>query len=157
MFTPDQCNADYCMEETVVPTVPDIDNSHWFFDYALYIGGAIHLSMSLAMVISYFLVNAGNFVLPDFVYEYMYVNLSMMLNVSLLIICRLRKKDRIPSYSDEPFFGIRSIYHIVRITCTSYSDKICIYWHLGVCGMLSIIIAILWILLLCLSTAYRDR
>lgn len=77
-FTPNQCDPSYCTEETVVPTVPDLDNSHWFFDYALYIGGAIHLSMSLAMVISYFLINAGNFVLPDFVYEYMYVKPSVM-------------------------------------------------------------------------------
>ena len=78
MFTPNQCNINYCTEETAVPTVPDIDNSHWFFDYALYIGGGIHLLMSLAMVISYFLINAGNFVLPDFVYKYMYVKLSVM-------------------------------------------------------------------------------
>lgn len=76
-FISSQCDNSYCETETVVPTVPDIDNRHWFFDYALYAGGAIHLLMSLAMVISYFLINASNFVLPDFVYQYMYVNLKL--------------------------------------------------------------------------------
>ena len=64
------CNPTYCEMESPVPTVPDIDdNRHWFFDIFLYIGGAVHLSMSLAMVISYFLINAGNFVLPDFMHN----------------------------------------------------------------------------------------
>ena len=70
-FSPRDCTDDYCMRETAVPTTPDINSRHWFFDYFLYIGGGIHLSMSLAMVISYFLINSGNFVLPDFVYKYM--------------------------------------------------------------------------------------
>ena len=74
-FTLGNCDSSYCIEETAVPTVPDIDDPHWFFDFALYIGGAVHLLMSLAMVISYFLINAGNFVWPDFIYQYMYVPL----------------------------------------------------------------------------------
>lgn len=66
-FTPDLCNSSYCEVETPIPTVPDVDNHHWFFDKVLYIGGAIHLMMSLAMVISYFLINTVNFVLPNFI------------------------------------------------------------------------------------------
>ena len=73
-FTLDQCDSSFC--EVAVPTVPNIDNRHWFFDYVLYIGGTIHLLMSLTMVISYFLINAANFVLPDFFYRYMYVKLG---------------------------------------------------------------------------------
>ena len=74
MFMPEQCDSSYCeVVETLVPTVPDIDDRHWFFDYALYIGGGIHLLMSLAMVISYFLINKANFVFPDLIYKYMYV------------------------------------------------------------------------------------
>ena len=75
-FTSDWCNRSYCeVDETVVPTVPDIDNYHWFFNTVLYIGGVPHLVLSLFMVISYFLINAPNFVLPDFFYHYMYVSL----------------------------------------------------------------------------------
>ena len=70
------CNSDYCEMETRVPSIPDIDNNHWFFDNFLYTGGAIHLVMSLAMTVSYFLINAANFVLPGFVYEHIYVNLK---------------------------------------------------------------------------------
>lgn len=80
------CDNSYCIEETVVPTVPDIDDPHWFFDFALYIGGAIHLLMSLAMVISYFLVNAGNFVLPDFIYQYMYVVVGSCVTTSMITL-----------------------------------------------------------------------
>ena len=83
-FTLDDCDASYCTEETVVPTVPVIDDPHWFFDYTLYIGGAIHLLMSLAMVISYFLINGRNFVLPDFVYQYMYVTLSICVAINIV-------------------------------------------------------------------------
>ena len=75
-LNPDQCNQSYCEKETLVPTIPDHDYHHWFFYYALYVGGTIHLLMSLAMVISYFLINAKNFVLPKFVYQYMYVKLE---------------------------------------------------------------------------------
>ena len=71
-FTSDSCDPSYCeVAKTLVPTLPDINNNHWFFDYALYIGGAIHLLMSLAMVISYFLINVRNFVLPAFVCDFL--------------------------------------------------------------------------------------
>jgi len=53
--------------EIIVPTVPD-QSQNWFFSFVLYIGGSIHLLMSLAMVITYFLVNGSNFVMPDFFY-----------------------------------------------------------------------------------------
>ena len=59
--------------ETRVPSIPEINNNHWFFDNFLYFGGAVHLAMSLAMAVSYFLINAANFVLPGFVYEHKYV------------------------------------------------------------------------------------
>ena len=68
------CDRSYCVNEAVVPSIPDFVNSHWFFDFFLYIGGAIHLAISLAMAISYFLIHAANFVLPDFVHEWMYVS-----------------------------------------------------------------------------------
>ena len=68
--------------ETRVPSIPDINN-HWFFDNFLYAGGAIHLAMSLAMAVSYFLINTANFVLPDFVYEYIYVKFKYVNNVEL--------------------------------------------------------------------------
>ena len=114
-FTLDDCDNSYCAEETAVPTVPDIDDPHWFFDFALYIGGGIHLLMSLAMVISYFLINTGNFVWPDFVYQYMYVAVnSLDAHFDLHCTCRLRV-NRAPMYTDEPLFGIRSLYHIVSI------------------------------------------
>ena len=70
-FNSSLCNPTYCEVETPVPTIPDIDNLHWFFDYALYIGGGIHLLISLAMLISYFLVNAVHFVLPDFIVDFL--------------------------------------------------------------------------------------
>ena len=72
-FTPDNCTHDLCtIVKTIVPTVPEDSRSgHWFFDYALYIGGVIHLLMSLTMVISYFLINSSNFVMPNVYYRYM--------------------------------------------------------------------------------------
>ena len=68
-FMPSSCDDSLCM--TVTPTTPVDQGGHWFFDYALYIGGGIHLLMSLAMLISYLLINASNFVLPDKFYTYM--------------------------------------------------------------------------------------
>ena len=72
------CDSSYCEMKTPVPTVPDSDNDfwflhghHWFFDFALYAGGIIHLLMSLGMVISYFLIHAANFVLPDFIINFL--------------------------------------------------------------------------------------
>ena len=71
-FNSDFCNRSYCeVTKTLVPTLPDIDNNHWFFDYALYIGGVIHLLLSLVMIISYFLINVRNFVLPGFIREFL--------------------------------------------------------------------------------------
>ena len=67
-FMPNDCDDNLC--KIVTPTTPD-QNSHWFFDYALYIGGSIHLLMSLARFISYLLNNAGNFVLPKAYHKYM--------------------------------------------------------------------------------------
>ena len=71
-FNSDSCDSSYCeVTKTLVPTLPDIDNNHWFFDYALYIGGVFHLYISLVMVISYFLKNARNFVLPSFIDDFL--------------------------------------------------------------------------------------
>ena len=70
-FAPDLCDPNYCkVTKTLVPTLPSISDSHWFFDYFLYIGGSIHLLMSLSMVMSYFLINSGNFVLPGFFHDF---------------------------------------------------------------------------------------
>ena len=64
-FTPSDCDRHLCtVAKILTPTVPE-DSSHWFFDYFLYFGGTIHLVMSLAMLMSYFLINAPNFILPD--------------------------------------------------------------------------------------------
>ena len=68
-FMPNNCDNNLC--KTVTPTTPVDQNKHWFFDYALYIGGSIHLLMSLTMVTSYFLINLANFVLPSAFHEYM--------------------------------------------------------------------------------------
>ena len=54
--------------EIVVPTIPR-ETDNWFFFYVLYIGGSIHLLMSLAMVVTYFLINGSNFIMPDFFYK----------------------------------------------------------------------------------------
>ena len=54
--------------EIIVPTVPH-ETNNWFFSYVLYIGGSIHLLMSLAMVITYFLINGSNFIMPGFSYK----------------------------------------------------------------------------------------
>ena len=54
--------------EIDVPTVPRQDEN-WFFSVVLYIGGGIHLLISLAVVITYFLINGSNFVMPDFFYR----------------------------------------------------------------------------------------
>ena len=50
--------------EVAVPAVPELEDNNWFFSYALYIGGGIHLLMSLVMAISYFIINRSNFVMP---------------------------------------------------------------------------------------------
>jgi len=50
--------------EVAVPAVPELEDNNWFFSYVLYIGGGIHLLMSLVMAISYFIINGSNFVMP---------------------------------------------------------------------------------------------
>lgn len=74
-FTATDCDSELCsIAKSLIPTLPENDGrSHWFFGYALYIGGGIHLLMSIAMVMSYFLIYSSNFVLPDYFYTYMYV------------------------------------------------------------------------------------
>ena len=74
-FSANDCTRDLCaIEKSLTPSIPEDDGrSHWFFGYALYIGGGIHLLMSIAMVMSYFLINSSNFVLPDFFHRYVYV------------------------------------------------------------------------------------
>ena len=54
--------------DIAVPTVPR-QTGNWFFSYILYIGGGIHLLISLVVTITYFLINGSNFVLPDFIYR----------------------------------------------------------------------------------------
>ena len=67
IFTPDDCNRSSCVSEALIPSEPDIgDHSHWFFTYALYIGGGIHLIMSLFMLIFFLILNLiPDFKLPD--------------------------------------------------------------------------------------------
>ena len=50
--------------EVAVPAAPELEDNNWFFSYVLYIGGGIHLLMSLVMTISYFIINGSNFVMP---------------------------------------------------------------------------------------------
>ena len=118
-FTVADCDREQCtIAQSLTPSIPENDGrSHWFFGYALYIGGGIHLLMSIAMVMSYFLIYSSNFVLPDFFYTYVYViciqqNVILILLIYLYHLCRLRK-ERTPTYSDEPLLGLRSLYHIV--------------------------------------------
>ena len=146
-FTSDFCNPSYCEVENIhVPTLPDINNNHWFFDYFLYIGGVIHLLMSIVMATSYFVINARNFtffILPKSVssilfyysglwylmssnvFHYMYVYIKCYIKVISKFLCRYRSYDHTHKkaaedtdytvYTQEPLFGIRSLYHIVRI------------------------------------------
>lgn len=113
-FMVNDCDNNLC--KTVTPTVPANQNSHWFFDYALYIGGSIHLLMSLAMLISYLLINAANFVLPSTFYKYMQVANIHSVNIHLLYKRNRLRRQRTSTYSDEPLLGLRSLYHIVRVT-----------------------------------------
>ena len=65
MFVPQNCNSSLCTSETLVPTAPDIsDHPHWFFSYALYIGGVIHLSLSVTMLVLFFVLSAQDFSSP---------------------------------------------------------------------------------------------
>ena len=62
MFVPENCNSSLCTSETLVPTAPDIsDHPHWFFSYALYIGGIIHLLLSIIMLAFFFVLSAQDF------------------------------------------------------------------------------------------------
>ena len=64
LFTPVDCNRSLCVSEALVPTVPDITNDHWFFTYALRIGGGIHSFLSLFLLISFLVINAPDFQPP---------------------------------------------------------------------------------------------
>ena len=56
IFTPEDCSGGSCMSEQYSPTIPDVgDHPHWFFNYALYSGGAIHTLISLIMFVLFLL------------------------------------------------------------------------------------------------------
>ena len=79
IFTPESCNPSLCVSETLVPSVPEIDDHpHWFFTYALYIGGGIHLFMSVTMFAFFIILNFQNFSRPhpkrDLIEFYLYVH-----------------------------------------------------------------------------------
>lgn len=86
-FTTSDCNQSLCtVAKVLTPTVPE-DNGHWFFDYFLYVGGAIHLLMSLSLLISYYLIKASIFVLPDVsTYEDKYISFIPYKTLLLSII-----------------------------------------------------------------------
>ena len=65
IFAPEDCNRSLCVSETLVPTMPDLDDHrHWFFSYVLYIGGVIHLLLSVTMLVLFFILNAQDFSRP---------------------------------------------------------------------------------------------
>ena len=65
-FTPEDCSGGSCVSEQLIPTIPDIgDHSHWFFSCALFIGGSIHLLLSLLMALFFFALNFPDFGTPD--------------------------------------------------------------------------------------------
>ena len=127
-FTSDQCDRSFCkVAKTLIPTVPD-DNQHWFFDYFLYIGGTIHLMMSIAMLVSYLLINKANFVLPDFVRWYVKTLENDRSTSTQKVIMQKAKQTpvlgtlvkRTSTYSDEPLIGTRLLYHIVSVEQSHY-------------------------------------
>ena len=103
IFAPEDCNSSLCVSEVLTPSQPDIgDHSHWFFTYALYIGGGIHLVASLLMLIFYLILNTPDFQPPLF--ERYYYNLRLYVatclrNESNYIICF---KCRFLLNKDEP-------------------------------------------------------
>ena len=68
MFTPEDCNRSLCIYKSLIPTEPDISDHtfHWFFSCAgvLYIGGGIHLIMSVIMVASFFITHTPDVEFP---------------------------------------------------------------------------------------------
>ncbi|XP_065910466.1 inositol 1,4,5-trisphosphate-gated calcium channel ITPR1-like [Dysidea avara] len=88
--------------EIAVPSVPQQEDNQWFFSYVLYIGGGIHLLMSLVMTISYFLINGSNFVMPR-------------------VFNQILNREITPSYSDQNFFGLKTMYYIVFVLCSAVS------------------------------------
>lgn len=85
-----------------LPIIPLVEE--WFGYFALFILGAVHLVMTIMQVLAYFLVNWPNFYyIPEFVY-------------------RLRGKERKnASYSDIPFFGLRTVYYLLFLSCSILS------------------------------------
>ena len=58
LYKPEDCRNNLCSSQTLSPTLPDVaDHPHWFFSCTLFIGGAIHLLMSLMMLASFFVIN----------------------------------------------------------------------------------------------------
>ena len=58
IFTPEDCSGGSCVSEYLSPSIPDVgDHPHWFFCYALHIGGAIHLIISILVVGLFFVLN----------------------------------------------------------------------------------------------------
>ena len=75
VFTLGDCNHSLCVSEALTPTVPDIGNHpQWFFSYTLYIGGVIHLLMSLAVLLFFFILNAADVNPVPFHQCYLYVS-----------------------------------------------------------------------------------
>ena len=87
MFTPEDCSGGSCVSEQLSPTVPDVDDHpHWFFSYALFIGGSIHLLLSLLMLIFFFALNISDFGTPDKdfdLYEYVKLHCNIRFIVNL--------------------------------------------------------------------------
>ena len=66
IFTPQDCNHSSCVSEAHIPSVPDIsDHPHWFFSYTLYCCGAIHLILSVLMLVFFIILNVPTYDLSD--------------------------------------------------------------------------------------------
>ena len=80
IFIPENCNRSLCVSEAHVPTVPDTTNDpHWFFYYALRIGGSVHLVFSFLMFISFLVINGPDFQPPRI--KRVYYELRLYVNV----------------------------------------------------------------------------
>ena len=80
IFTSEDCNRSLCVSEALIPSVPDIrDDKHWFFSYALYIGGSIHSLLSLIMLIFFLVINAPDFQPPRL--KRLYYKLRLYVNM----------------------------------------------------------------------------
>ncbi|XP_065894275.1 inositol 1,4,5-trisphosphate-gated calcium channel ITPR1-like isoform X2 [Dysidea avara] len=100
--------------EIVVPAVPELQDKHWFFSYVLYIGGAIHLLMSLGVAISHFLINYSNFAMPT-VFNWR-CKTTKSSSDQLNGMCKTTKY-----YSNQYFLGVKTMYHIVFVLCSALS------------------------------------